>query len=157
MWFVMGINLIYVLIVAGNRCATDAVKVAAFSEAQNNVSNVVIEITDYEKHVPTITLTLKDFYDQDVVTESHGYAQLLVPNDKPQNCQTEDFYGYIGGGIVEQFKRGVAIFEEVDAFCAPEGVMYLYATSDLVLNSTVIELNFRPCVVGGECHAATTD
>ena len=113
----------------------------------------VIEVNDYEAHIPTITLTLQDYYGQDVVTESLGYAQLLVPNNSPQNCQTDHFYGYIGGGIVEQFENGVATFKEVDAFCAPDGVMYLDGTSDLVLNTTVIELNFRSCVVGGEHRA----
>lgn len=134
---------------AGTRWATDSVKLVTLSHPVTNETNIV-EIVDYDTYVPTMSLSLQDYYGQEVVIESDHFAQLTVATSLPQDCITKNFFGYIGGGIVEKFKNGVATFAEVDAFCAPEGVMHLNGISDLVMNSTVIELNFRPCVVGGK-------
>ncbi len=113
-----------------------------------NKSNV-IAITNYDQSVPTITLYLQDYYHQDVVTEVSGFAQLFVPDDALHDCKTDGFSGYIGGGIVEKFDKGVATFKDVDALCAPGGVLFVSGTTERVTSGAIIELSFRPCVVGG--------
>ena len=139
----------FVVVETGDRWATDAVKLGAFKEQESN-NSYTIEIVDYEVSLPAIMLTLLDFYDQEVVIESEGFAQLSVPaNASRQECGA-NYRGNIGGVIVEKFVNGTAVFAEVDAFCVPEGVMFLDATSDLALHSTDVELRFRPCVVGGK-------
>jgi hypothetical protein len=110
-----------------------------------------VEIVDFEAALPAFSLLLHDFYGQDVVTEESSFAQVLVSGDHlPHDCNAADNSGYIGGGIVTKFNKGVALFADVDAFCAPGGVLYLNGTSDKVSNAAVLKLTFRPCVVGGE-------
>lgn len=79
-------------------------------------------------------------------------VQVLVSGHHQDDCQPASSSGYIGGGIVSKFQRGVALFEEVDAFCAPGGVLFLNGTSELVTNSVVLKVTFRDCVMGGKLH-----
>lgn len=139
--------------VSGYSWATDSVKMVAFSAAQNEDTSA-IEVVDYESYFPAVNVSLHDFYGQKVVTESEGFVQLSVPaNSQRQDCG-KDYYGNIGGGIVEGFVEGMATFAEMDAFCVPGGVMFINAISDLVLNNTEIEVRFRSCVIGGESKSA---
>lgn len=125
-------------------------KLVASSDAELRYDDT-IAIVDYDNFIPSIILSLQDFYSQPVLTENEGFAQLTVPTDFHQDCGTT-FHGNIGGGIVEQFKEGVANFSEVDAFCRPGGALLLSGVSNLVLDSAEVELSFRPCAVGGECR-----
>jgi hypothetical protein len=135
------------LSILGAYWATEAIRLEIFYNHTENISNLIY-ITDYNSHVPSFTLSLKDYYGQKVVTEVLGSVQLFVPTDLPNNCQS--FSGFIGGGIVQQFENGATNFASVEAYCAPGGTLFLNSSSDLISNNAVIELNFRSCVVGGK-------
>ena len=129
----------------GDYYATNAIKI----ELDNNSSNFV-EVTEYELNVPTMVMNLKDFYDQLVKTENGGNCELRVPANVPQHCEGEED-AHIGGEITEQFVAGVAIFDEVTAFCAAGGTLQLQVGSAQVVagSTTDFFLRFRECVVGG--------
>ena len=128
----------------GNLWATNAMALEALHDSN------VIDIIDYEEFVSTITISLQDFYGQQVVTEYEGFAQLLVSSDSSRQSCGDEFLGNIGGSVLEKFISGIAKFSKVNAFCEPGGVMFMNATSDLNVYGVEIELRFRPCVVGGE-------
>lgn len=124
-------------------------KLVTLNESQGLEAGAV-KVVDYDDFLPTLNVSLQDFYGQRVVTESDGFAQLFVTTDPLREYCGTDYGGNIGGGILEKFVDGVATFTGVDAFCIPGGVMFMGVTSTLAMTDTEIEVRFRPCVVGGK-------
>ena len=115
----------------------------------NNISSI-INISNYGDYVPVLYMTLDDYYKQVVASDSSSYGQLFVPIDINHDCKSSES-GFIGGGTVRQFQRGVATFSDVDAYCFPGGMLYVNgSTADLMLTPVMIGLSFRHCVEGGK-------
>jgi len=105
------------------------------------------DVVDYNRPAPSFTATVKDFYEQDVLTESRNFVQLSVPENIVRDCK--GFSAFVGGEIVQYFERGQVNFSDVDAFCAPGGFMSLNASTALVSTAATFQFSFRECVRGG--------
>ena len=137
---------------SGVSWATEAVRIAIAGDLDNQSNGSQIEIVNYDEFIPAITVSLHDYYGYVVPTNSTSFVQLLVPTNVQHNCMLEDLSGFIGGTIVKELSSGFAVFDMVDAFCAPGGVLYVSATFEEVAEDATIQLNFRSCVTGGECQ-----
>lgn len=150
-WYVLLI-LFVIFTAAGDHWATDAVKLVASSAVKGDgTGTTVVEVVDYDGFMPTINVTLQDFYGQGIVTEHDLFTQLTVPSkSSSQDCGSGPS-GNIGGGIIARFEGGVATFADVDAFCAPGGMMFINATTSMGVQPAEFQVLFRRCVIGGEC------
>lgn len=119
--------------------ATEAIKLTL------NESNVY-NITDYTQPVPVVIAYLHDYYGQTVQTQSSSLLAASVLSA----VQCYQSVGYLTGGYVEQFRAGVASFEDLLAYCDPGYAMPIDLTTTIAGRTLTVSfvLKFRECVTG---------
>lgn len=116
----------------------------ATSGSKLRAESYEVNITNYDTVVPSLVLKLVDEYNQLVVTDSFTNIEVSV---YPSNCL--DKTAYITGTQIVSTQRGLANFSNINAYCAPGYSLYLkFAGTRSGIVSTLITLNFRPCVRG---------
>lgn len=107
------------------------------------LENATYTVEDYTVPAPPVIMTLTDYYDQTVLTESSAIVQV---NEFPSYCHGMD--PYITGGITERFNDGVATFANMAAYCAAGYNMTIGFTTSVVTQSVTAILSFRECKRG---------
>jgi len=104
-------NAAYVLMTDGN------------SQGFNGGSDP-IQVLDFQTPMPAVSVGLYDYYGQLVVTDSSELvtSDLSAPSTNTPSCGDSAVPAVTGETIV-RLNRGVAVFSEVTAHCAPSGLL----------------------------------
>jgi predicted outer membrane repeat protein len=103
------------------------------------------DVIDYTSSLPPLAISLQDFYQQTIKTESSSVIDLSIL----QQYECYDHIGYISGGVIDQMENGIANFTSLDAYCAPGYSMTIVAQSSVdFIPSVNFTLSFRTCEVG---------
>ena len=137
-------NLYYGNLAAyGYNWATDSSQVFV----DMNVSDLYVD--DYSTG-PRVVATLHDYYNQFVpLNTSEHVVALLHVNPASTSCGL--IAGYLTGGVVTSFQRGIANFSDFDAYCVPGGTFEItvshVSTSDGVDSRFASDfyVQFRDC------------
>jgi hypothetical protein len=102
---------------------------------------------------------MKDYYRQTVLSESSNVLQMYVLSQYVQDAtKCYDGSGYVTGGIVATFSKGVAVFDTLEALCAPSYPFALNVSTYTTSGSTqksfqdTIGISFRSCRRGEYYH-----
>lgn len=125
----------------GSRVSTGCVHVVA-----NPTS---ITLTGYDSgYIPPFSVDLEDYYRQRVVSLAASDSSITIYKSK--DCSFPNSNGYIGGVITEDAIKGNAVFDRIEAYCAPGYEMGLNASwqSTDVMLSEYISIFYRTCNAG---------
>lgn len=102
-------------------------------------------ITDYENPLPTLYITLVDYYGSTVLNENSGLSRAEVTSSY---CGKTD--GYLTGDTVDILNNGGAEFNYLDAHCVPTGNLTFRISTTVLLNEFPVDmrLSFRSCKRG---------
>jgi predicted outer membrane repeat protein len=105
-----------------------------------------INITTYGVPIPTLLVTLLDWYQQIVNTDSQTSLEVIVSSARTCN----GLVGYATGGLTEVLSNGVANFSSMQVYCAPGSSLSLtfQAVDNFQITGEIIVLQFRSCVRG---------
>lgn len=108
-------------------------------------SSNVYTITDYTAPVPSMEVSMLDYYDQVVTSES---AAVMVVSSTGTVC-SDGLSGYVTGGVVVQVEEGFANFSSMFAYCAPGFTLTLNVVCPSpTLLTAQVSFGFRACVRG---------
>lgn len=116
------------------------------TEVTQIVSQVLsYNITTYGVSIPPILITLLDYYNQTVASDSDTVVEVNIIESSCSGYSTK-----IEGSSVLVFHNGIANFSEIHPYCAPGDSLTLeFHTSGLSkVFSTNVVLYFRECEVG---------
>jgi predicted outer membrane repeat protein len=115
-------------------------------------SSSPIEIENYElKTIPSLYVIVQDYYEQHVLIETKSATMEISAST--QYCHGN--VATVSGSIVESVTSGTAVFDNLQATCAPGGTMILNASYKISTALSLIEtldagikLQFRKCYRG---------
>ena len=109
-------------------------------------SNTSIHVTDYGSPVPPIIISLRDFYNQTVLTDSYNYVEASISDESQVSCHGDD--GYLTGRYNVKLNAGVALFDFLEVACYPDHEVRVNFGSEYWVDATSVKYSFRPCERG---------
>jgi hypothetical protein len=127
----------------GSDYATEALYIDSDSGVE------VLDYIDYDRAAPPLTISLKDWYKQSVLTDSWSAVTVSVSDDAVTNeCGGKQ--GFISGTTELTLVNGSATFASLEPLCAPTYNLSLVVSSALssVTESFLFQYNLRACIRG---------
>jgi hypothetical protein len=120
------------------------------TEARHIVSKndvLSLEIIEYSEAAPPITVLIRDWYNQTVLSDSSSSVTVYVSTSLTSDCHGEE--GFISGLTRMTLLNGSTTFNLLEPGCAPTYNLSLDVISSLSsLTSLPFQYSFRSCVIG---------
>jgi hypothetical protein len=110
------------------------------------LNSSVVHIFATSAYIAPLNVTLLDYYENRVLTDSKTIVYMSAVNVAGQCIET----GYLTGGTSEIFSRGVATFDSIEVHCQPNAYfnVSLAATSDSFDIRKDFNFFLEDCVLG---------
>jgi len=108
------------------------------------ILNSSIYVTDYTSVAPPVDVSIGDFYNATVRTESEAYVE--VSSVGGSNCF--DSTGFVTGDIIQRLRNGTATFASLLPQCAPGFYIDAVISANIPSTSALLRYYFRECEVG---------
>jgi predicted outer membrane repeat protein len=152
------------------------------------MTHLTVNVTDYGSGSgsspisPPFSISLVDFYQQTVTTDSSSIVEFSIPSSSSSPLSSSSSSSstnaissgspschngaaYLTGGLIENYRSGVAMVSQLEAHCSPGEVITAMASTSLSeINSSPLflefQIRFRECYAGeidsqGDCVACS--